>query len=101
MPNYSYYCESCETTSDHLFRIGSRPDTAPCGECDKSAIYVLVPPAIMTHAYLDGTKRKGFQDLKEASKLNRLAAGTDNQAEKQTLKNEIQNKLRVNISKDE
>lgn len=72
-----------------MFPMGQRPEQVACDECGGMSKFKLIPPGIMTHSYLDGQKRKGYQDLKEASKLNVLASRTDNQAEKAEIKKEL------------
>lgn len=100
MARYLFHCSSCDTDTDLDYPIGTRPDQAPCPVCAKVAEYVLVPPGIMTHSYLDGQKRKGYQDIREASKLNVEAASTDDPQKKKEIHAEISNKLKVDIRKD-
>lgn len=101
MARYQFHCENCEQDMDLDFPIGTRPDETQCPECTGLAKYVFIAPAIMTHSYLDGTRRKGWQDMREASKLNKLAANLDpNSTERKAIEKEVTNKLRVDIKRD-
>lgn len=89
-PTYTYRCEKCDQVTDGFFRLTeTRPDELPCIVCGESATYELASPLVMRNSHPDGVKRKGWADLKEASKLNRAVAGTDNLEEKAALKREI------------
>lgn len=88
MPNYSYQCEKCASISDHFCKYEDRPEQIVC-DCGGMAKFKLIPPGIMTHSYMDGQGRKGYKDLKEASKLNVAAARTDNPQEKAEIKKEM------------
>jgi predicted nucleic acid-binding Zn ribbon protein len=101
MPTYVYTCKECGHSNDAYYSLkDNRPDSINCGFCDKGiAHYQLKAPTVLRASYLDGQRKKEWQDLREASKLNRAAAGTDNQTEKKELQAE-QKKLGYNFTKD-
>lgn len=100
MPTYVYYCVECEKATDAFYTLKeTRPDSINCGQCGKPANYQLAAPMVLKASYLDGQRRKQWQDVREASKLNRAAAATDNQQEKKELQAE-QKKLGYNFTKD-
>lgn len=96
MPNYAFKCGKCGAEADHMFKMGERPEQVPCVECGGMSKFLLIPPGIMTHSYLDGTKR--FSGAKEAAKLNTLAARAEG-SEKQDIEKEIK-KTGYNFKKD-
>lgn len=95
MPNYTYNCETCESTTIEQFRIADRPETVTCA-CGGTAKFTIVPVPVMNHSYRDGTKR--FQDFREASKLNKEAAVSSDSTKKE-IHREIK-KMGVSIKKD-
>jgi hypothetical protein len=100
MPTYVYYCVDCERAQDAFYSLReTRPDSINCGYCGKPANYQLKAPVVLRASYLDGQRRKQWQDLKEASKLNKAAAETSNEQEKKEMKEE-QKKLGYNFTKD-
>lgn len=100
MPTYVYYCVDCERAQDAFYTLReTRPDSINCGYCGKPANYQLKAPVVLRASYLDGQRRKQWQDLKEASKLNKAAAETSNEQEKKEMKEE-QKKLGYNFTKD-
>lgn len=71
MPTYTYLCAECESSTEEFFKYSERPETVTCA-CGGTASHTITPVGLMVkEAYLDGTKRKGWADVKEASKLNR------------------------------
>jgi putative FmdB family regulatory protein len=100
MPTYTYWCSECQKISDAFYSLKeTRPDQVQCNSCDKQANYQLAAPMVLKASYLDGQRGKHWKDLKEASKLNKAAAATDNQQEKQELQAE-QKKIGYNFSKE-
>lgn len=100
MPRYAFQCEECQYIMDRDYRLTEvRPECLSCEACGKNSNYLLIPPLPMLKSTLDGQKRKGYQDLKEASKLNVLASRTDDPKEKAALKNEMK-KTRVTFEKE-
>lgn len=86
MPNYSYTCQDCESISDHIFSHASRPDNIKCA-CGGISTYTLYMPNINGKtSYLDGKKRKGWQDMKEISKLKVEAASSRSDKKKEIAK---------------
>lgn len=87
-PNYEYTCMDCGTTTIENHRIGNRPETTKCA-CGSDAQYRISSPNIMTAALPDGTKRRGFAELKEASKLNSESTASKSRTTKQEITKEI------------
>lgn len=86
--NYEYFCESCQHVSVGNYLSSERPSTLACEECNGTAEYRISMPQIMKVALPDGTRRKGFAELKEASKLNKLASAATDET-KREIKKEI------------
>ena len=101
MPNYSYECKVCAAGEELiLFAKYEERDNQVCPECSTPVTRQISAPNVMRASYPDGTKRKGFQDLKEAAKLNREAAGEKAGSERRKeIVSQIR-KMRVDISKD-
>jgi hypothetical protein len=63
-------CAQCGLSSALVVEREEKDDSWECPDCGgemKRAF--LTPPAIMQRSFPDGTKRTGFQDLKEALRL--------------------------------
>lgn len=100
MPTYTYWCNTCEKMLDAFYTLKeTRPDLINCHQCNGVANYQLAAPMVLKASYLDGQRKKQWQDLREASKLNKAAAQTPNEQEKKELQNE-QKKLGYNFTKD-
>lgn len=100
MPTYVYYCVDCERAQDAFYTLKeTRPDTITCGYCKGVANYQLRAPMVLKASYLDGQRKKEWQDLREASKLNKAAATTSNEQEKKELQAE-QQKIGYNFNKE-
>lgn len=96
MPNYSYSCTECASITEEFFKYSERPDTVQC-VCGGVANHTITAVGLMVkEAYLDGTKRKGWSDMKEASKLNKEIGKAKGDAEKKQIANQIR-KLGVQI----
>jgi hypothetical protein len=70
MATYQFHCEECGHVTDQYFRYEERPTHVPCEICQQAAEYRIGAPLVMNASLPDGTKRKGFADLKEAAKLH-------------------------------
>lgn len=71
MPNYHYFCEACSQETEAHYKLSeTRPDTITCVHCQELAEYRIASPMVMNASLPDGSKRKGFQDLKEAARLH-------------------------------
>ena len=102
MPTYEYYCGVCEALNVVESSYSSRPNEVPCREleCTGVAIYRISAPNLMLkEAMLDGTKRKGWDSMREASKLNKQRALQNNEKDKKRIEGEIR-KLGVKVSKE-
>lgn len=95
MPTYTYVCLECDHVTDHNCPYVERPEFVECSICGKQAEYKLGAPLVMRASYHDGVKRRGYQDMREASKLNRQKAQTTGQARKE-IEKEIR-KMRVKV----
>lgn len=81
MPNYSWQCRDCEVSVE-IHRPMAQSDIPPGAEfeclCPRhKAIQwqrVYEMPGTTKESFLDGHKRKGWSELKEAAKLQREAA---------------------------
>lgn len=74
MPHFEYQCESCEIIYTEFRSYEERDLGGQCDLCHNPLRRLFrTAPGQMNTALPDGTKRKGFQDLKEAAKLNALA----------------------------
>lgn len=71
MPTYEFKCVECESINVEQFSMASRPDEIKCA-CGSPAKYMIsAPNLVLKEAYLDGTRRKGWAELREASALNK------------------------------
>jgi putative FmdB family regulatory protein len=96
MPTYTYSCEQCGSTTEEFHKYSERPDTITCA-CGGSASHTITGTGLMIkEAFLDGTRRKGWAEFKEASKLNKEANVQRDNAEKKRIAQEIR-KMGVEI----
>lgn len=96
MPNYDYYCEPCH--EDRILQVKyEQRDMVDCPVCCEPMKRQVSMPMNLRASYPDGMRRKGWQDLKEASKLNVDAAGA-RAKEKAEIKKEIR-KIGVEVEK--
>jgi putative FmdB family regulatory protein len=72
MPTYDYRCDTCDSVLTCFYKIADKPQTVKC-DCGGTADAMLGAPMVLKASYLDGQRRKGFADLKEASKLKAMA----------------------------
>lgn len=40
-PTYSYYCQSCKTTTEEMFSMKNKPDSLTCIHCGKTAHSII------------------------------------------------------------
>lgn len=100
MPTYLYRCTSCDETTDGHFKLTeTRPETVECILCGEEARYELSAPMVLKASYLDGQRKKKFQDLREASKLNKQAGEVNSTEERKALKTESK-KIGYKLSND-
>ena len=53
----------------------------------------------MKEAYIDGTRRKGFSEIREANKLQRELRGRGSETDKKMIRSELK-KLKVETTKE-
>ena len=93
MPTYEFQCTVCDSINVEQFRMAERPDHIKCA-CGGRANYIISMPNLMVkEAMLDGTRRKGFAELKEANKLNRERDNIRDSGKRKRIADEIK-KLR-------
>ena len=96
MPTYSYQCDTCGSTTEEFHKYSERPDTITCA-CGGTAQHTITAVGLMVkEAYLDGTRRKGWSDMREASKLNKEKASARDDKSRKEIANQIR-KLGVKI----
>lgn len=89
MPTYTFQCDECGSSTEEFYKYSERPETIQCA-CGGKASHTITAVGLMVkEAYLDGTKRKGFADLKEASKLNKEKARARDDSNRRELAAEI------------
>lgn len=89
MPTYEFQCTVCDSVNVEQFRMAERPDHIEC-MCGGRANYLIsMPNLIVKEAMLDGTRRKGFAELKEANKLNRVRDNVRDTTERKKIAEEI------------
>lgn len=98
MPTYEFKCETCESITAEQFPMATRPSKVTCA-CGGTANYMISIPNVMNVALPDGTKRRGFAELREASRLNRAMAGTSDGESKKEMEKELR-KLNVDIKRE-
>lgn len=100
MATYTYHCSACEHITDVFYKLTEhRPDIQSCEACHEIAHYKIAAPMVLKASYLDGQRSKSWKDVREASKLNLAAAGTDNLKEKAEINKEVK-KIGYNFTKD-
>lgn len=83
MPNYTYQCRECSYEEDHRMTIAQLDIiTVVCPDCDKEMERLVFSPMVMRVGLPDGTRRKGFDRMKEAAKLEVERANTDSKSTK-------------------
>lgn len=71
MPSYDYKCKSCEYTFVDIVSYDDRDNIQECPDCGAVNAFRFYGkmPGVTRASYVDGTKRKGFDTLKEVNKL--------------------------------
>lgn len=68
MKMVDFICEACSHEWEALMRNEEPMPTCP--SCESAFVLKKFPaPKVLNAAFLDGTKRSGFAEMKEASKL--------------------------------
>jgi putative FmdB family regulatory protein len=105
MPNYDYHCAACDTVQTILVPYEKRDDPGvPCPGCgaygpgNECLERLMVMPNTTRASYVDGHRRKGWDDLREANKLAREKAVAKGESRKEIAR-EIR-KLGVRVEKD-
>jgi len=94
MAIYEYKCRQCQITYDEYREFDNRFLPGKCDMCGAGTERAFMSaPGQMNVALPDGSKRKGFSDLKEAAKLE--AEAMDSRAdERKRIESEVK-KLRL------
>lgn len=88
-PTYTYTCAICESATEEFYKYAERPETIKC-LCGGTASHTITATGlVMKEAFLDGTKRKGWEDLKEASRLNKEIGKQNNEEDKKKIASQI------------
>jgi predicted nucleic acid-binding Zn ribbon protein len=72
MPSYksvTYLCGECAHSWGELVERDKEHEVMPCPICCGEARVTISAVTVLKASYPDGTKREGFAELKEASKL--------------------------------
>lgn len=64
-----YLCIPCSLIFDELIEHEDRTKAVPCPDCDSSAEPVQSMPVVLRRTFPDGTRREGFREAAEASRL--------------------------------
>jgi hypothetical protein len=87
-PNYDFHCEQCDSTTIEHFKIAERPATIQCA-CGGTAKFQIAPTMVMQTALPDGSRRKGWAEMREASKINKAMAVAGSESTKKEMASEI------------
>ena len=99
MPNYTYVCGECESSTEEFSRYADRPETVPCACGGVASHTITATGLVMKEAYIDGTRRKGFSEIREANKLQRELRGRGSETDKKMIRSELK-KLKVETTKE-
>lgn len=88
MPNYDFYCGTCDRMEILNVSYENRDTSIHCNECGNLLVRQFPSPMVARASYPDGTTKR-FKEFKEASKLNKEAA-----VAKDSTKKEIRKELR-------
>lgn len=97
-PIYDFTCETCQDTYDLMVKYDER-DSQTCPVCSSPVIRHFPSPMILKASHHDGIKRRGWAEMREASKLNKEAASSGSEENRKAIAKEIREKLKVNIQK--
>jgi NMD protein affecting ribosome stability and mRNA decay len=82
-------CDQCEALSNIFVEKERRNEPHACPSCGGVAHRVWVnAPGVTNHSYVDGTRRRGFQELREANALT-FEAANSTPAQRKTIEREI------------
>lgn len=101
---YRWGCEKCYVTTEisrPMAECTVPPDSeivCLCSDSKPTWTRIYEAPMVMKASYPDGMKRKGWAELKESAKLEKLAA-TSKRETKAEIKNEIR-KMGIKPGKD-
>lgn len=87
MPTYLYICSLCSNELTMMIPFSEREDITMCDGCGhKTAELTIQAPSVMSIALPDGVKRKGWAEMREASKLNKQAGNLHGEAKKEIVR---------------
>lgn len=97
--NYLYHCATCDVNEERQVPYKER-DEADCEHCNCRMTRLITAPHSTRASYVDGQRGKSaeWKDLKEASKLNKAAAGEGDKSRRKEIQKEIQ-KTGYNLGK--
>lgn len=73
--NYDYKCQECGGESVHNVSYSKRDLPHPCFKCGGLSVrFYKKMPGLTKASFVDGTKRKGWADLKATAKLEEARA---------------------------
>lgn len=98
MPTYDFVCSVCSEPEIIQAPYEAR-DMQLCTICGSPTVRQLSAPHSTKASYVDGVRRKGWADMREASALNKEAAGSSSNETKAAISKEIRNKLKVDIQR--
>lgn len=78
--------------------MADRPEEITCACGGRANREFAMPNLMIKEAYPDGIKRKGFAEMREASKLNKISGATRDEKDKKRIANEIR-KMGVQLNK--
>lgn len=93
-PMYDFLCPECETGEERNVPYAEREDQQ-CHTCGKVLLRMFPAPMVLSASFPDGHKRKGWSEMREASKLNKESANSPHDRRKE-IEKEIK-KLGVDI----
>lgn len=96
--NYNFSCIPCELTEERQVPYVER-DQQICHTCGESMTRHFPAPMVTQASYPDGMKRKGWAEMREASKLNKEAIVSKDPGHRKAIEKEIRNGLKVSITK--
>jgi hypothetical protein len=64
-------CDKCDLVAATLVERSERDSSWECPDCAGTMTRTISAPNITRKSFVDGTKRKGFADMKEAVRVER------------------------------
>lgn len=96
MPNYDYVCGNCEHREELIVPYSERLSREiPCEICGHRLEWQFPAPTVMRASYVDGTKRKGWEDMRQANKLVKEAAVSKPETAREIRKEIAKRKVKV------